>query len=165
MPFIAVISDQCRRWRAEYSADTTPPAPPRRFLIRQTTFCFFVFTGLMLASCEVNKSAPPAYAPREVIELTRWRVKSAGVTLGRVAKFEIRDPAGPIQFFRITDRAGRWLGHATAKGRFSRRVPFETEEQDLGVLAMKSGVAQLFEVQTPVELEPIPIQVAGQKKQ
>lgn len=119
----------------------------------------------MFTSCEVNKSVQPVYAPREVVELERWRVKSEGVTLGRVAKFEIRDPAGPIQFFRITDRAGRWLGHATAKGRFSLRVPFEEEEQDLGVLAMKSGVAQLFDVQAPVELELIPIQVNGQKRQ
>ena len=46
-----------------------------------------------------------------------------------------------MQFFRITDTSGRWVGHASANGRFSRRVPFEKDEQDLGVLAMKRGVA------------------------
>jgi hypothetical protein len=117
----------------------------------------------MLAACEVTKPVPPVYAPREVVELERWRVESAGRELGWVAKYEIRDPEGPVLFFRVTDRAGRWLGHATANGRFSRRVPFEEEEQDLGVLSMKRGVAQLFEATAPVDLKPIPVDAIWKK--
>ena len=67
--------------------------------------------------------------------LARWQVVSEGAVLGWVTEYEIRDPKSPMKFFRVTDQKGRWLGHATANGRFSRRVPFQDDEQDLGVRA------------------------------
>lgn len=96
--------------------------------------------------------------------IERWQVEVPGGVLGSVTKYEIRDPKGPVQFYRVTDQSGRWLGHATANGRFSRRVPFQEEEQDLGVLAMKRGVAQLFEASAPVRLKPVPIEADWSKQ-
>ena len=96
--------------------------------------------------------------------LRRWQVQAQGSVLGWVTKYEIRDPSGPLRFFRVTDQNGRWLGHATANGRFSRRVPFQEEEQDLGVLAMKRGVAQLFEATAAVQLRPVPVEADWQKQ-
>lgn len=106
---------------------------------------------------------PPDYSAHEVIGLERWQVEAEGAVLGAVTKYEIRDPRGPVQFFRVTDQDGRWLGHATANGRFSRRVPFQEEEQDLGVLAMQRGVAQLFEATAPVHLKPVPTEADWRK--
>jgi len=114
--------------------------------------------GLVLAGCETTTVVPPNYSAREVVMVARWQVVSEGNALGWVTKYEIRDPQGPLNFFRVTDRNGRWLGHATANGRFSRRVPFEEEEQDLGVLAMKRGVAQLFEASAAVRLRPVAVE-------
>lgn len=96
--------------------------------------------------------------------LARWQVVSEGAVLGWVTEYEIRDPKSPMKFFRVTDQKGRWLGHATANGRFSRRVPFQDDEQDLGVLAMQRGVAQLFEASTPVKLKPVAVEAVWQKQ-
>lgn len=107
---------------------------------------------------------PPDYSAREVVPLEQWEVESQGAVLGTVTKYEIRDPDGPVQFFRITDTSGRWVGHATGNGRFSRRVPFQKDEEDLGVLAMKRGVALLFEASQPVALKPLPIEADWQRQ-
>jgi hypothetical protein len=112
----------------------------------------------LLASCETTTTViPDDYSAREVIELERWAVESEGKQLGHVVKYEIRDAKEPVQFFRVTDHAGRWLGRATAEGRFSRRTPFDGD-QDLGVLAMKRGVALLFEASQPVQLKAVPVE-------
>jgi len=63
----------------------------------------------------------------------------------------------------VTDHAGRWVGKATANGRFSRRTPF-AGDLDLGVLSMRSGVAQLFEAVAPVQLKPVPVEAIWQKQ-
>ena len=111
----------------------------------------------LLASCETTTTViPDDYSARDVIELERWAVESEGKQLGHVVKYEISDAKEPVQFFRVTDHAGRWLGRATAEGRFSRRTPFDGD-QDLGVLAMKRGVALLFEASQPVQLKAVPV--------
>ena len=112
----------------------------------------FALTGLALAGCRAPEPEPPAYRPRDVVELERWRVHADGSELGELVKFEIQDPAGPVLFYRVLDRGGRWVGHADANGRFSRRVPFQEEEQDLGVWSLSRGCALLFEREQPVTL-------------
>ncbi|MFT4842167.1 MAG: hypothetical protein ACI8UD_001870 [Planctomycetota bacterium] len=138
-------------------------------MITRTTRCLIALACLLpasalLTSCETTTTViPQDYSAREVVELERWQVESAGQMLGHVVKYEIRDAKQPQQFYRVTDHAGRWVGKATANGRFSRRTPFEGD-LDLGVLSMKSGVAQLFEASAPVKLQPVAVE-AGWHKQ
>jgi hypothetical protein len=100
----------------------------------------------------------PAYQPRRVVELERHQVLHAGAVIGSVVLYEIEDPTGPLRFWRIENRNGAWVGHASALGRFSRRVPFRDDEQDLGIWPMRQGVAQLLEVDR-VDLRPAPVAV------
>lgn len=111
--------------------------------------------GLWLVGCAGQPPAPPPYGPRPVVEVGRWQVVSAGQPVGYLVHFEIRDPTGPVPFYRILDLQGRWLGHATEQGRFSRRVPFQDDEEDLGVWSMAQGVARLVDASAPVDLKPI----------
>lgn len=97
----------------------------------------------------------PAYAPRPVVELARWQVMRGDTPIGVVRQLEIRDPSGPLPFYRVEDLDGRWLGHATDGLRFSRRVPFQDQEQDLGVWSLPRGVAELLDAKGSVELKPI----------
>lgn len=96
-----------------------------------------------LAACGGAPPAPPTIAARAVVAGAVHEAYAGTELVAIVRRLEIRDPAGPIAFYRIEDPRGRWLGHATAQGRFSRRVPFREEEEDLGVLAMARGVAEL----------------------
>lgn len=117
--------------------------------------------SLLLLVAFVACGAPPVpnppYAPRPVVELGRWQVLAGERLLGRVRKLVIEDPNGPLPFFRIEDAQGRWVGHATANGRFSRRVPFAEQEQDLGMWPMAEGVAELLEAAAPVRLEAVAV--------
>jgi len=106
-----------------------------------------------LAGCVAPAPDEPALRPRAVVEVERWEVRAQGRPLGALVKFEIRDPAGPVPFYRVLDSDGRWLGHADVNGRFSRRVPFEEREQDLGVWPLSRGCALLFGREGGVELE------------
>lgn len=114
---------------------------------------------MLAVACSSPRNEQPAYAPRPVVELDRWLVFTDGddgeQRLGEVVELEIQDPQGAVRFYRVLDRAGRWVGHATANGRFSRRVPFEEQEQDLGVWSLPRGVQELFEASTPVTLRPV----------
>lgn len=110
---------------------------------------------LLLAACAGAPPAPAPYAPRPVVERGRWQVWGDGALLGHVVQLEIQDPSGPLTYYRVQDTRGSWLGHASAHGRFTRRVPFRDEEQDLGVFSMARGVARLFEATAPVELRPV----------
>lgn len=112
----------------------------------------FALMGLGLAGCETPEPEPPEYRPRKVVELERWQVRAGDSDLGELVKFEIQDPEGPVLFYRVLDERGRWVGHADANGRFSRRVPFQEEEQDLGVWSLQRGCALLFESEQPVTL-------------
>jgi hypothetical protein len=116
-----------------------------------------------LASACVSSSRtyekPPDYVPRQVVEVERYDVLHGGNVLGAVLLLEIEDPSGPLRFWRIENRNGAWVGHATSIGRFSRRVPFRDDEQDLGIWPMRQGVAQLFQVDGSVELRRAPVAV------
>ena len=108
----------------------------------------------LLAACAGAPPPQPPQAPRQVVELERWRAWHGAEVVAVVRKLEIRDPRGPLPFYRIEDPQGRWLGHATVEGRFSRRVPFAEQEEDLGVWSLARGVAELVDARTPVRLEP-----------
>lgn len=113
---------------------------------------------LLLTACGAPPAPPnPPYAPRPVTELGRWQVFEGERLVGRVVKLAIEDPNGPMPFFRIEDPQGRWVGHATEGGRFSRRVPFEDQEADLGMWPMADGVARLLETAGAVRLEPVAV--------
>ncbi len=116
----------------------------------------FAAAAALLAGCHAAPPPPPPYAAREVVELARWDVRAGDRVLGTVRKLRILDPKGPLDFFRVVDAEGHWLGHATELGRFSRRVPFRDDEEDLGVWSMTKGVAQLFEAAS-VELVARPV--------
>lgn len=99
----------------------------------------------LAAACSAPPPPQPAYAPRPVVELGRWAVSQSGHQLGWLALLEIQDPAGPLRFYRIETLHGQWLGHATLQGRFSRRVLFRDEEEDLGLHPMARGLELLLE--------------------
>ena len=109
---------------------------------------------LAVAACAGAPPVNPAYSARPVVELARWQVLDGERPVAVVRQLEIRDPQQPVMFYRVEDLAGRWLGHATANGRFTRRVPFQEEEQDLGVWSLARGVALLVEASAPVQLKP-----------
>ncbi len=116
----------------------------------------------LLAACGTPPAALP-HAARPVVELERWRVFDGDRHAGQVKKLQIQDPQGPVVFFRIEDASGHWLGHATAEGRFSRRVPFQAEEQDLGVWAIPRGVAELLATKS-VRLVPVAIEADARRR-
>jgi hypothetical protein len=127
--------------------------------------CGAVAFGTMLLSAAACVSSSgtseqqPDYLPRLVVEIERYDILHSGTVLGAVVLLEIEDPSGPLRFWRIENRNGAWVGHATAVGRFSRRVPFRDDEQDLGIWPMRKGVARLLEVDGSVELRPAPVAV------
>lgn len=114
-----------------------------------------------LAACGSAPPPPPPLAPREVVEVARFQAFDGDALVAVVHQLEIRDPSGPVALYRIVDPRGHWLGHASANGRFSRRVPFQDEEEDLGVLAMARGVAVLAGVAAPVRLQPVAADAAA----
>jgi hypothetical protein len=111
-------------------------------------------SALLLVACS-GAPEPLPHAARPVVELARWEVVDGDTQVGILRQLEIRDPRGPQTFYRIEDRHGRWLGHATAAGRFTRRVPFRDEEQDLGVWSLARGTALLVEAKAEVRLQPV----------
>ena len=113
----------------------------------------FILLGLVACTHTTRPADDTAdYAPREVVELERWLVQHEGVDLGFLVKLEIRDPAGPIEYYRVRNVGQQWLGHASMDLRFSRRVPFQEEEESLGIYPMARGLAALYEVENPVDL-------------
>lgn len=119
----------------------------------------------VLVACSAPPPPPqPAYAPRAVVELECWRIRAGGHPVGMLRRYEIQDPAGPLRFWRIENTHGQWLGHASDLGRFSRRVPFRDDEQDLGIWPMRAGVAQLFEA-SAVDLEPVALDAVMRKSE
>jgi hypothetical protein len=108
-----------------------------------------------IAACSGSPPRQPPQAPRPVVEVARWQAWDGPRHVAVVRKLEIRDPSGPLPFYRIEDPQGRWLGHATVEGRFSRRVPFAEQEEDLGVWSLARGVTELVEANATVRLEPV----------
>ncbi|MFN9703384.1 MAG: hypothetical protein ACK595_01020, partial [Planctomycetota bacterium] len=93
-------------------------APLRRWM---PSTALAAVLAAIAAACGSAPPPPPPLAPREVVELARSQAFDGEALVAVVQHLEIRDPAGPIAFYRIVDPRGRWLGHATANGRFSRR--------------------------------------------
>jgi hypothetical protein len=116
-----------------------------------------------LAACNAAPDAHPL-APRAVVELARWQVFDGEQAVGIVRQLEIRDPTGPIGYYRVEDTHGRWLGHASDTLRFSRRVPFQDAEQDLGVWSMSQGVARLIDAKADVRLQPIAVEADARRE-
>lgn len=108
--------------------------------------------GLVACTSSHRTTTPHDYVPREVVELARWDVRDGSRVLGAVVQLEIRDPAAPIRYYRVVDRNGHWVGHATEQGRFSRRAPFREDEEDLGLWPMAQGVGRLFGLDRAVQL-------------
>ena len=123
--------------------------------MRTPTVTFLLAATLVLVGCESHPEPQPAYSPRPVVELARWQVFDGAELVGLLIHLEIRDPEGPLPYYRIEDASGRWIGHATEQGRFSRRVPFQDSEQDLGVWSLARGVAKLLEAKADVQLNPV----------
>ena len=126
----------------------------REIVIMLTKHLLLALVLLGPLGCAGPAPARPALQPRQVVEVARWAVSAGTEELGALVRFEIRDPSGPVVFYRVLDRRGRWLGHADATGRFSRRVPFRDEEQDLGVWSLERGCRMLFEREDAVQLTP-----------
>jgi hypothetical protein len=116
-------------------------------------FAAAVWASACTSTHEVKK--PLDYVPRAVVEVARYEVRSGTSVLGVALELEIRDPSGPLRFWRIQTRDGAWAGHATEQGRFSRRVPFREDEEDLGVWPMAQGIAKVLDVPGPVQLAKV----------
>jgi hypothetical protein len=109
--------------------------------------------SLVACTSEVRRvSDVTPYVPRQVVVVTRWDVQHHGEDLGSLVLLEIRDPSGPIRFYRVVNRGGQWVGHVALDGRFSRRVPFQEDEEDLGIYSMNNGLAVLYQVDQGAEL-------------
>ena len=119
--------------------------------MRSVVAAFLTFA--VLAACG-SAPEPLPHAARPVVELERWRVLDGAQEIGRVRKLQIQDPKGPVVFYRVEDASGHWLGHSTEQGRFSRRVPFQDDEEDLGVWSLQRGVATLLDAAS-VQLVPV----------
>lgn len=121
---------------------------------RTNAAALFVVSWLVVGCSSAPQSLPPNIA-RPVVELARWQVHDGATMLGHVVQLEIRDPREPVRFYRIQDLQGRWIGYATTNGRFSRRVPFQDGEEDLGVWSLERGTALLFDASAPITLTPV----------
>ena len=115
----------------------------------------------VLAACAACHSAPevlppPPYFARSGVEVGRSTITQDGKPLGTLLTLRIEDPKTPVLFYRIVDANGAWVGHATDQGRFSKRVPFADDEQDLGLWPMQKGIARLFDLDGSVELKALP---------
>lgn len=132
--------------------------------MRSPTLCTLLLASYVLSGCNSNPpSAPLPSAARPVVQLGLWQVWEGSTAIGFVRHLEIRDPTGPLPFYQIEDLHGRLVGHATAQGRFSRRVPFEENEEDLGVWPMARGVQKLFERSGPLVLKPAPAEADARR--
>ena len=132
--------------------------------MRTPTASFLLGACLMLAACGSQPPPAPAAAARPVVELARWQVRDGDRALGNLIHYEIRDPDGPVRFYQVVDQEGHILGSATEQGRFSRRVPFRENEQDLGVWSLARGTAKLFEAKADVELRPVVVDASAKKE-
>lgn len=126
------------------------------------------FSVLALACLCACGAAPPSPSPpfqaRRVVELQRWQAFAGADRLGDLLELRIEDPARPVRFYQVVDPGGRIVGSATEAGRFSRRVPFQDEEQDIGVWSLARGVAELFESAGPVELRVVPREASAERR-
>jgi hypothetical protein len=119
-----------------------------------------LLAGFVLMGCSATTHtvhSPHDFMPRDVVEVDRYEVRSGSKQLAMLVQLEIRDPNGPLRFWRVVTPDGSWVGHVTEQGRFSRRVPFRSDEEDLGIWPMAQGVARLLSVDGSVQLHPVPV--------
>ncbi len=116
-------------------------------------------SAAIFSACRSTHDVPKVHdlAPRAVAEIARYEARTATGVVGIVRLLEIRDPQGPMRFWRIETRDGSWAGHASEQGRFSRRVPFRDDEEDLGVWPMAQGVAQVLGAASSLQLEQVAV--------
>ena len=110
----------------------------------------------LLPGCVISETRTPApvdYQARTVREVGRWDVLAGGAAIGQLVKLSIEDRTGPIEFFRVVNERREWVGHVTPAGRFSRRVPFQEQDEILGVYGMKEGLGLLFDTRASIDLE------------
>lgn len=124
---------------------------------------------LLLAACAAAPQTTSDYVPRAVSEVQRWELLEDGQCVGWLLLMQIDDPeAGPLRFYRIENQRGQWLGHATLQGRFSRRVPFRDDEEDLGLFGMAQGTGRLLDTKTPPTIanwqQPQTLEAAAHKE-
>ena len=133
--------------------------------MRSTTLCTLLAASYVCLGCHSNPPPPPLPSgARPVVQLGLWQVWEGSTAIGFVRHLEIRDPTGPLPFYQIEDPQGRVVGHASVQGRFSRRVPFQDNEEDLGVWPMARGVQELFERTGPLELKPAPAEAGARRE-
>lgn len=118
-----------------------------------------VWLTTLVACTTTTRQLPPPndYIARPVHEIARYEVRHDGAAIGALVQLEIEDPSGAVRLWRIENRSGGWLGFASEQGRFSRRVPFRDDDEDLGMWPMAKGVAKLFLLEDPVELRELPV--------
>ena len=137
-------------WCCQTAADACLPQVgdlERRAMISLRGPAVAIALGLVLGGCASNTHTVHAahdFVPRAVVEVERYEVRLGERKLALLLQLEIRDHDGPLRFWRVVTADGSWVGHATQQGRFSRRVPFRDDEDDLGIWPMAQGVARLL---------------------
>lgn len=147
-------------------------------MVRCPAFPTALVALLLATACtSTTVERKDAIVPRKVTELRRWQVLQGTTLAGHVVELRVEEPMyapadgtppapSAFTYYRILDLRGQWVGHASDIGRFSRRVPFQEEEQDLGVWPMAQGVAQLLglpgEPLPKLVIEPKPASTAAE---
>lgn len=108
----------------------------------------------LACACSAPPPPPPELQARDVTEVQRYELRRDGQRVGWLSLLQIDDPQAPLRFYRVENLRGQWLGHATLEHRFSRRVPFRDDEEDLGLYPMAQGVARLLDLDRPPEIVP-----------
>jgi hypothetical protein len=124
-----------------------------------TSRAFAVLLAALAACQSTTPVPPPPYFARPVVEIGRSAITRDGKPLGTLLSLRIEDPTAPVRFYRVVDPRGAWVGHITEQGRFTKRVPFADEEQDLGLWPMQKGIARLFDLDGSVDLKELPAAV------
>lgn len=124
-----------------------------------TSRAFAVLLAALAACQSKSPVPPPPYFARPVVEIGRSAITLEGKPLGTLLLLRIEDPTAPVRFYRVVDPAGAWVGHITEQGRFTKRVPFADDEQDLGLWPMQKGIARLFDRDGSVDLKELPAAV------
>ena len=98
----------------------------------------------LLAAC-TGTPPPPAlpHAAREVVELQRWQIVQDGVPVGVVRQLEIRDPKGPVPYYRVEDLSDLLSQHRMAQDTLQNRVTTLTQERAAEQAQMQERLKKL----------------------
>ncbi len=113
----------------------------------------FLPISLLLFACQQPAQVPDPYEPRPVAVLGEYAVRAEGAVIGRVIEIEIQDPIWPETRYRVENLDRQWLGFIDAKGGVYKLMPFQMEEEFLGIYPMEQGLALLFDVKEPPKLD------------